>query len=611
MSAPGVAVGTPRTGIGTPIVYRSPQNVRAPIPTSTVRSPAVRPQPVRPPTQGSLPPGTTVRPGPQPGTVIVQQPGRPPIVAKQKVPTSTSAPEKKKKSWTKRIIIIVVILLILVGVFLLLYFTVFSKTTTTPNGGGGSSGGGGGNSGVGTGTIPPPPSSAPFQDFTGSGGVCSLDTDCPIQFQRINGVLTEFTQFCVNPTDPTQPTANQQGLCMTNKSCIQNSDCYSIPGVSELSTCDLTGDDPSPCRFTAGCASGFCQRIRCQTSTDCGLNEACTINDPTGEAYGYCLPLGNVCTNGTLTGGAVQCWGGQFSCTADLDSNNAQGYCTECHVGDVNGCNISNNGLSGPGSVCGYFSEFTRVQGVTGDDPALCKMIDNFNYNICPAVGSINTITGGHIDNLQVCCGGGPSSMCGKTCLDDYQCDNGCPYCVGQPGTTTKVCSCIEIGPYQYGFDSGESTYSCRNGNGFTVDTGFNFTDNQMNPNIHVCTATSNKVSLYNYSTTSNGSSNCSNPDAPYSIVDTSSCSSDLEGSRCVMTPTGDRYCAEYNPVSNTYTRSSDYVCNIANLCTKRKLAAGENCYGNESLCDDGLVCSGVLGNTTLPRKICIPNGQS
>jgi len=603
---------------GAPIVYSPPGSRQLsqarPVQARPVQARPVQVIPVSSPSQvrTNPPPGTIRVPGPRPGTVTIYEPGKSPVVAREPVipqrpqPLVNQTKPKKKKSWTTRIIIIVVIVAVIVGVFLLLYFFVF---TSTDNGGGG--GGGGGGSSI----IPTPPSNAPFRDFSGTAGVCSVDTDCPIVTR--GGVL--YTQYCINlDGGDTGTSTDKKGVCVTNKVCEQSSDCLSIPGLDELSTCDLANGQP--CNFTAGCASGFCQRLRCQNSTECGFYEACTINNPGSNEYGYCVPLGNECTSTTgasPTAGSFDCWGGAFGCTAPIIQTQASstGYCTECIIGETNSCNVSNNPDSGPGSVCKTMNIDTEPGTIS---PGTCTLIDNFKYTTCP--DPISHVGGGDINGLTACCDSGQTNnMCGKPCYDDYMCDDSCPFCVEKIGVG-NVCSCLRATPYQRSFDSVQSTYACVNSNGVTmIDlTAVTDPDSYVVPNLHACTVVpgGNAGCVYNYFTSiANGDMNCP-ASSPYCNVTNNTCSSVPTDSRCALDPDDGYRCQTFS--NGVWTDDDDYVCGVGHLCREGRLQAGENCWGQEDLCDTGLVCSERLTNPDAPNaagtyinKICVPNGQN
>lgn len=610
---------------GSPTVFSRP-GYRPP--TSSSRPSPFRPSPSRPPTsirpsasirpptstgtavsdQTKFPPGTKISKGPQPGTIVIQEPGRPPIITRDprlSQPLQQGQPGKKKKSWVGKIIWLVIIIVIAVGIFLILYFLVFTQTSD----GGGSGGGGGGNN-----IVPKPPSTAPFQDYAGSGGQCSVDTDCPVVMRNENSILVPYSQYCVNPKDLSGVTDGNQGICTTNKVCQQSSDCQSIPGIDELPDCDLANGEP--CNFTGGCAGGYCQRLRCQTSSDCGILEACTINNPGSDQYGYCLPLGNTCTSSPDTGsGAIECWGGEFQCTADfgLAEGNATGYCTECQIGgNDQTCNISNNPNSGPGSVCS-----TIPLNVTSGNtlPATCQMVNNFTNTACPNPAS--QVVAGGINSRNVCCIAATSdNMCGKSCYDDYMCSDDCPFCVSD-NKGAKVCSCTRTNTYQSFYDVVESSYSCINSNGVTMIDNTRVTDHDsyMVPNRHACINTpgSNAKCVYNYFSSDNGDMNCS-ASSPYCNISTNTCSNDIVGSRCKRDKDEGYSCETFD--SGIWSRDDNYVCAMDHTCRQRKLQAGENCWGQENQCDSGLVCTDILNTNDLfdgteILKMCVPNGSS
>jgi len=637
------AVGRP-PGPGTPVIYGPPGSPIQTRPTQAISAQAIsaqarpvqarpvqarpvqaRPVQARPaqarPAQArpQPPPGTRIVPGPKPGTVTIYEPGKPPVVVKAPIaPQGVRTPQglppqvnqtkpKKKKSWSKLIIIIIIIVAIIVGIFLLLYFFVFTGSDNGGDNGGGDNGGGG--------TIPKPPANAPYQGYPGSAGNCSVDTDCNIITTK--GVL--YTQYCVNPNGgDTGTSSDKKGICVTNKVCEKSSDCLSIPGLDELPTCDLANGQP--CNFTAGCVSGFCQRLRCQNSTECGYFEACTINTPGSNEFGYCVPLGNECistsTTNSATAGSFDCWAGAFGCTAPIIQTQASstGYCTECIIGETNSCNMSNNPKSGPGSACKKM-DIDTISGAIA--PGTCILIDDFKYTTCP--DPISHVSGGDINGLTACCDSGQTNnMCGKRCYDDYMCDDSCPFCVEKIGVGA-VCSCLRATPYQRSFDSVQSTYACINSNGVTmIDlSAVTSADAYVVPNSHACTVSpgGNAKCIYNYfATFTNGDMNCQ-ASSPYCNVTTNTCSTIPIDSRCNLDKDNGYKCQTFS--NGIWTDNGDYVCGVGHLCREGRLQAGENCWGQETQCDTGLVCSKWLTNPDAPssdgtyiNKICVPNGQ-
>lgn len=521
--------------------------------------------------------------------------------------------DQKKKRTTMKIIIGVVVILAIVVIAILIIVFVFGGSSD--NGGGGD-GGGGGQKNTNPQTlnpndpsVPTPSPTAPYQNVKGSGGVCDVDTDCPLIIELVDGQFTQYSQYCIS------------GVCATNKVCTTNSDCQSIPGIPELDSCKMAGEDgetASPCRYTVGCSNGYCIRMGCKSTTDCGLNEVCSINQPTGNQIGVCLPLGNTCTN-TTTGNSSQCWGGLFPCSAYSGINQNQavtGYCTECTVGNDNTCNLSPNPNGGPGAYCQTISGFSSTIGNTGAPPAVCKTNDNFKYFDCPS----GTVQGASLNGNTVCCSSSSSTnTCGKKCFDDYQCGDNCPYCVPVDGDiSNRVCSCIKITPTQKGFNGAQSEYACQNGFGITYDynTGSR-TSNQINPNYHVCVASETADCAFSYDAVQNqlvgalGNITCFDLQSPYCELKTGKCKSTLEGAVCIEQQNGSTPCMEISS-DGTITPSLEYACTLNRTCTKRNfLIAGENCIppeeGEGLSCGEGLVCSLPMGPKG--KRVCIPNG--
>lgn len=538
---------------------------------------------------------------------------------------NSSLPQKKKKNVFTRVIIGIIVITAIILVFFLLYyfFSSGSSATETQNSSQSSSqstkqkGNTDQNDSLQNNSVQAPsPSSGtvPYPNELGSGGVCTVDTDCPLITKSVDGILTPYSQFCVN------------GTCITNKVCTQNSDCQSIPSIPELGSCDLSSENPSPCKYTTGCAvgengTGYCIRMSCKQSTDCGYNEACTVNDPLGTSIGVCLPIGNECTTDTI-GNTSQCWGGLFGCTAFSGVNQSQqstGYCTQCYKGNDNSCNISSTTKGGPGSYCQVITGFEiDSTGQTVAPPSVCKTVDNFKYFDCPNY----LLSGSTINGNKVCCASGSeSNTCGQKCFDDYQCGDNCPYCVPLNGdVTNRVCSCIRVSPYSDDFYGVQSHYSCAAGYGITYDynTGSS-TDNEINPNYHVCIARQDSDCAFSYDAVNKGYIGargnivCSDTNNPYCVISSGKCSSNLEGAKCSDLPDGSSPCIE---VSSTglLSYSKEYACTINKICTKRDyLTIGENCTppsdstGGVLECQEGLICSAPMGNSK--RRVCIPSG--
>lgn len=533
------------------------------------------------------------------------------------------APAKKKTNWVKFIIGGVLIVAIIIVVILVVTLTGGSSGDNNGNNGNNNNGGSDNNKNPNPNNpnapnVPKPSPDAPFQSAIGTGGACKVDTDCPVILEKIaDGSIQTYSQYCIN------------SICVTNKVCTANVDCQSVPDIPELDTCNLAGTGTaSKCRYTAGCAGGYCQRLGCKSTTDCGLNEACSINNPLGDDIGVCLPIGNVCSN-SVNGNSAQCWAGLFGCTAYsgvAQGQVSQGYCTECYVGNDNSCNISNTPLGGPGAYCETVTGFTgTISGDFGAPPAVCKTNDNFKYFDCPD----KTVAGSTLNGNTVCCASASSvNTCGKKCLDDYQCGDNCPYCVPLNGDVkNRVCSCIRISPTQDGYYGAQSEYACVDGYGITYD--FNTGNipyitpgvvNQINPNAHVCVKSETAVCAFNYDAVNaqivggRGDVVCSNASRPYCELKTGTCKDTLEGSVCATNPLdGSSTCNEISE-DGVVTISQEYACTINHICTKRSyLIAGENCTppaeGYAMPCGQGLVCSLPMGSSN--KRICVPDGFS
>lgn len=498
-----------------------------------------------------------------------------------------------KKNWTIRIIVVIVVILIGIGIILALYFTVFSSSSTTTTTKATPST-------IPTATPMPTATSGPFPDYTGSAGVCTYDTDCPVITRRekdpalgVDSLIT-YTQYCVS------------GTCVTNKVCSNNSDCLSSNVPDQNEDCDpLNG---APCRYTSGCVNGYCQRLRCQNNVNCGLFEACTMNSLESSQYGYCLPLGNTCNNTqtfgttTVSNGSVECWGGYFPCTGTIQGE--PGYCTQCYAGsDVGGeCNMTDNINTGPGSVCTIVSDFTVDPTITTSAPSSCRVVDNIKYSSCqPGYVEVESST------ASVCCKANAGGMCGKVCQDDYQCDDACPFCVG------GVCSCVQVSPFSLWRDNIASNIPCQEGYGFS-GTSDNMQNDQNSSNeilddVHVCVVSNALVGTqaYNHYTLNGitGNLNCSS-DKPYYNIAQGKCTNTLDGAACYY----DRSNAAGYCRNSDGTISSDYVCSISGTCRKGKLQAGEKCGGTAiQQCDTGLVCISYADDiTNRYKRICIPD---
>ena len=451
----------------------------------------------------------------------------------------------------------------MVAIFLALYFTVFKTKDNTVQA-----------------PSPFPGPVAVTGSFTGSGGTCTHDTDCPVTIRverdPISGVNKSitYTQYCTS------------GACSTSKPCTTNSNCIPDNVTPEMSSCDpLSGQ---PCNYTAGCVNGFCQRLRCQNNVNCGLFEACTMNVLDGGEYGYCMPLGNTCNNTqkfgtTSTGnGSVECWGGYFPCTG---FNGSIGYCTQCYAGSEAGgaCNMTNNINTGPGSVCTTVQNFPINNSIPGAAPASCTVADGVNHTACA-----NGHSSVPASTTNVCCKASASSMCGKTCQDDYQCDNSCPFCVnGQ-------CNCVQMSPFSLWRDKLTSTYSCIDGYGFSGDsiTG-NVNINEIIDDIHVCVVSNafSSTHAYNYNPFGiNGNLNCP-ISTPYYNIASGTCVNSIQGAACNYDAgSNSGFCTNSDGSINT-----DYYCDITSTCQPGMPKAGEKCSpATNPSCDTGLICVAV-----------------
>jgi hypothetical protein len=489
-------------------------------------------------------------------------------------PKNQVKPKKKGiNGFVVGLIIVGAIVLFLFIVFIILYYFVFDSSSGTPSTSGNNN------------PEPQIPSGAPVTTYGGSGGVCLHDTDCPVitvteRDAQGGDKITTYTQYCVD------------NVCATNKPCELDSECIPDTVDPDDPNCDPL-NPANPCKYTGVCLNNFCQRQRCMNNLNCGVNEACTINQLDGRDFGYCLPIGNKCNQTstiggqTLGNGSLNCYGGFFPCTGG--QGGSEGFCTNC-VKD-NECNMASNFDLGPGSYCKTISPFDTGEIDARFTPSTCVVPDGLVNTFCDA-GQRRV----DLFDAGVCCNAGEASRCGETCSDDFQCDNDCPFCVA------GKCSCMQLSVYSSDRSNITSTFSCIGGSGVS---GYSMTGdidsdnlNQIADDVHVCIAQESEAAYSYDDNAMMGTLYCTDSSRPYYIPSTGRCSSTPDDSICKIV-SGRKICV--GPDGNEL---EDYVCAINNTCQKRRLQLGEYCDQNAEQCDEGLVCQVSSANSY--KRICV-----